>query len=121
MLKIISLLSIIYLIYSIKHTATICNVYTGAGCNANPCKTTYKPDANGNCIKDFSGCVQYGIDNTTCIACEFGKSLMDDGTCFGTLNCLTYDNNNNCISCFPGFQFNSTDNTCISNNCASYD
>lgn len=68
---------------------------------------------NDLCKFDLSGCLKY--DKGKCVLCG-GKTLLKDGKCIGTVNCVSYKyNTNECGKCVNGFRLtalkNCTDQT----------
>lgn len=72
-----------------------CSLYGPTG-QCFVCQPTYTL-ANGKCVKDFSGCLNFG-DNS-CKECGFG-TVLDSGKCVGTVNCL--DAEKSCLKCASG-------------------
>lgn len=76
-------------------TVSKCSLYGPSNiCFA--CQPTYTI-TNGQCIKDYSACIDYDpSNNTACTTCAFG-TVLQNSKCVGTINCA--NNTVICTSC----------------------
>ena len=89
------------------------------GTNAGKCNACdqNKDGQSNHCFNKITDCTTYKLfkEGEKCIVCENGKELINERCVVEIPGCEQYKNDGTCNSCFPGYEYDNEDKTCIDN------